>query len=588
MVSDPYDRLENLLPEGDELGIPGYVSLGPIGEGGFARVFHARQSALMRDVAVKILAASAFNRQTVTRFERECQAIAALSGHPHIVEILDCGVNRWGRPYIVMDHMSGGSLSALIAESGALAWERALEILIKISGAVDTAHQAGILHRDIKPENILLSAYGEPKLADFGVASIPGGYQTRTGAITASLAHAAPEILDGGRPSRAVDVYALGSTLFTLIVGSAPFIDEESGLQALIARTLTQPVPDLRPRQIPDALCEVIERAMSKEPEARFGSAEEFARALQAIQSEVSLDVTEFPGEGATVVTYPEPTNALAEDITVSRERREVQLPRPLPPRRGRIAQHPAVLAAALLLSASSAAAFFLSRAEPPREGVAASAPTGSEDPLLGPADNQDNAIRSSSGTQNGPKKKRAEQKPKHANGRASRGGALAFAAPAVDRGSFTGGMNTSGGSNRTSTANSTVPRSDGDKRTSEAPAPEPEGADRVAELVLYYHWSDNGDYFYTTDRQTSLDKLGDYDYRKQLGRVWASGGSGMTALCFTADRCEGYVSRGEPDSGSSIPLYWHPGGSQGRFYSTDPTANYHGQPLNIYGWIRP
>jgi serine/threonine protein kinase len=585
MTSDPYDRLESFLPEGDELGIPGYTSLGPIGEGGFARVFRARQLAMTRDVAVKILAASAFNGQTATRFERECRAIAALSGHRNIVEILDSGINRWGRPYIVMDHMSGGSLSGLMADSGPPGWERALEISIKIAGAVETAHQAGILHRDIKPENILLSALGEPKLADFGVASIPGGYQTRTGAITASLAHAAPEILDGGKPSRAVDVYALGSTLFTLIVGSAPFIDEDSGLQALIARTLTQPVPDLRSRDVPDAVCAAIETAMAKDPQARFGSAEEFARALQRIQSDLGLEVTEFPGEAAAVVTYPESVEAYAEDVTVSRARREIELPRPLPPRRGRLVREPAFLVIVLLLSASSAAAFLASRTGPPQERAAASAPEDSGQPAIGVGSEEDNSIRDARTERPGRKDQRDERKAKYRDSPGTERAALAFAAPSMEKGSLATGTSTQAGRSATRTT-TTAPK--GDKGAAPAPAPEPEGADRVAEAVLYYHWSDDGNYFFTTNRQISVDKLGDYDYRKELGRVWTSGGSGMTALCFTADRCEGYVSRGEPDSGSSIPLYWHPGGSQGRFYSTDPTANYHGQPLNIYGWIRP
>ena len=133
------------------------------------------------------------------------------------------------QPYIVMEFMSRGSLGDRLAKQGAMPWNDAAAATIKVAGALDAAHEAGVLHRDIKPENILVSQYGEPKLGDFGIARIEGANQTRSGVITATMAHAPPEIVEGKRPTEASDVYSLASTLYALDLRRRPLQRRQRG-----------------------------------------------------------------------------------------------------------------------------------------------------------------------------------------------------------------------------------------------------------------------------------------------------------------------------------------------------------------------
>ena len=606
MDKDPYERLENLLPETDELGIDGYETVAPIGEGGFGRVYRARQAAFARDVAVKVLAASGMKDETVRRFERECRAIGTLSGHPNIVTIYDSGISRWGRPYIVMDHMSGGSFGDLLARGETVAAQSAVEVIVKIAGAVETAHRAGILHRDIKPENILLSAYGEPKLADFGVASIPGGYQTHTGAITASLAHAAPEVLEGHKATRAVDVYALGSTLFALIDGRPAFSPtDEGGLQSLIARTLTQPVPDLRTRGVPDQVCQVIEKAMAKDPADRHDSVEVFAVALQSAQAASGWTVTEMPVEQSAIVAYPAEPAAGPESRTQIRDRRELTPPQPMTPPKRVVWRSPVFAAALVLLLALSSGSVIALRSRDQARPLPASSPAGEPTDLV--AETNDDAERRDSVRKS--RVTRSDRDRKAARGKQRRsarsGGNLAlpgpgggsYAPPSTGGGSGSdsppsGGGSTGGSGGSTGGGSTGGGGGGGGARPQPEPEPEPQGSERPADLTFWYHWNDDdGQYFFTASYNESQDKLGTYDHRAPVGKVWSTGppGSGLAPLCpRTDDPCYGYVAKTPPKEGSYLTLYYHPGGPSGRFFSTNQSATYRGEPLSIYGYIRP
>lgn len=277
-----------------DLGIEGLVDPVLIGQGGFGAVYRAEQPALGRTVAAKILSAPGLDDRTRERFERECVAIGALSGHPHIVTVYDSGINSWGRPYIVMDFMAGGSTADRVSAHGPLPWSEAVDLAVKITSAMATAHSASILHRDIKPQNVLISSFGEPKLGDFGISSI-GGEQTSSGTVTASLEHAAPELLDGSPASVVTDLYAIASTVFTLIAGHPPFAREsDEPIQSLIARILGGAVPDLRPRGVPGAVCAVLERALATDPGERYESANELAISLRDAQEQQGVVPTPF------------------------------------------------------------------------------------------------------------------------------------------------------------------------------------------------------------------------------------------------------------------------------------------------------
>jgi serine/threonine-protein kinase PknK len=138
---------------------------------------------------------------------------------------------------------------------------------------------------------VLLSTYGEAQLTDFGIARISGGHETRSGLITASMAHAPPEVLDGHRPTVAADVYALGSTTFELMFGRPAFaLPSDESMVPMLRRILTDPPPDLRAAGVPDAVCRALERAMAKAPDQRPTSAADLGRELQAARRSLGLD----------------------------------------------------------------------------------------------------------------------------------------------------------------------------------------------------------------------------------------------------------------------------------------------------------
>ncbi|MEV3902542.1 kelch repeat-containing protein [Mycobacterium sp. NPDC050551] len=272
-----------------ELAAAGFGDANEVGRGGGGVVYRCHQKSLGRSVAIKVLA-SDLDDDDRERFLREGYAMGALSGHPNIVNILQVGVTESSRPFIVMPYHSRGSLAERLRREGRIAWPEALRIGVKLSGALETAHRTGTLHRDIKPANVLANDYGEPQLSDFGTARITGGYKTVTGYFTGTLSYTAPEVLAGNPPTVAADVYSLGATLYALIAGTPPH--ERKADEDLIAhylRITSTPVPDLRPQGIPADVCAAIEKAMSREPGDRQGSAAEFGRELQLAQGHNGL-----------------------------------------------------------------------------------------------------------------------------------------------------------------------------------------------------------------------------------------------------------------------------------------------------------
>lgn len=284
MVS--FDRAQRDLTEpiAAELESAGFEAVAPIGRGGFGVVYSCEQSALQRTVAVKVLTAE-LDSENCSRFLREQRAMGQLSVHPHIVSILFSGTLSEGRPYIVMPYHPLRSLQERIEREGPLPWSDAVRIVIKMAGALETAHRAGVLHRDVKPGNILVNDFGEPELADFGIAHVSGGFVTTSGIVTGSPAFTAPEVLRGQPPTIASDVYGLGSTLFCLITGHAAF-ERRTGekLVSQFLRITSEPLPDLRVHGIPDDVCDVVEQAMSESAGDRQSSAAELGGQLRATQ----------------------------------------------------------------------------------------------------------------------------------------------------------------------------------------------------------------------------------------------------------------------------------------------------------------
>jgi len=269
--------------------VDGYEHLVEVGRGGFGVVYRADQVEFVRAVALKVLTGTV-DDSARARFERECQAMGALSDHPNIVTVYAAGTTQDGRPYLAMEYLPGGSLAERLS-GRRLPWPEAVTVGVKIAGALQRAHDAGVLHRDVKPENLLVSAYDEPMLADFGIARLHGGYETRSGVITATFAHAAPELLEGRSPTPASDVYSLASTLYSLIAGRPPFVTgDDDTLPAVIARIATASPPDLRAEGVPDGVASTLERALVKDPEARTASAAAFGRELQEAARAAGVD----------------------------------------------------------------------------------------------------------------------------------------------------------------------------------------------------------------------------------------------------------------------------------------------------------
>ena len=168
-----------------------------IGSGGFSVVYRARQQSMNREVAIKVLNTGFATDAERRTFERECHALGQLSHHPNIVTVFDDAITDDGRPCIVMELYSS-TYRERVEEIGPLPIDEVLAVGVRICGALQTAHDAGVLHRDIKPHNIFLSAYGEPALGDFGISTIDDE-RSHSGASGVSVAYAAPEMLEDSR-----------------------------------------------------------------------------------------------------------------------------------------------------------------------------------------------------------------------------------------------------------------------------------------------------------------------------------------------------------------------------------------------------
>lgn len=278
--------------------IPGYSGLEVIGHGASATVYRGLQEGYDRQVAVKVLNIDISDRRAQKRFQRERALNGRLSDHPNVVTVLDSGFVDGRYPYLAMELFEHGSLADHLRQRGPFDVATALHVGVRIAGALETAHRLGVLHRDVKPQNVLRSRFGEPALADFGIAAILEMEHSLTAALTP--VHAAPELLEGADPSERTDVYALASTVYTMLAGSPPFAGPPGeGMLAQLLRITTSDLPALARADVPASLVDVLRAALAKRPEQRTASAADLGRALQRVQGELGLAVTPLPVEGA-------------------------------------------------------------------------------------------------------------------------------------------------------------------------------------------------------------------------------------------------------------------------------------------------
>lgn len=267
--------------------IKGYELLDLIGEGAFGAVYRAHQPVVDREVAVKIILPEYANRPDfIRRFETEAQLVAQLE-HLHIVPLYD----YWRDPdgaYLVMRLMKGGNLEDAL-QDGPMELVAAVKLVDQITSALTAAHQQGVIHRDIKPANILLDDDDNAYLSDFGIAKAIGEQAglTVTGAILGTPAYISPEQVQSLPLSPQTDIYALGVVLYEMLTGQHPFLDTPTGV--LMVKHLQEPLPLIRDShpELPGEVDEVIQKATSKDPAARYPDvlslARDFRQALRLV-----------------------------------------------------------------------------------------------------------------------------------------------------------------------------------------------------------------------------------------------------------------------------------------------------------------
>ncbi len=265
-----------------------------LGEGNMATVFSAWDAELEREVAIKMLKYKlAYNDKFLDRFEQEAKTIASLN-HPNIINVFEV-IDEFSTRFIVMEKLYGQDLSAILKDNGAFDLVETREILSQVSSALHYAHnhgEQGIVHRDIKPSNIVIDAYGNIKLTDFGIAGPP---QNREVNIEGTPSYLAPEIINGDLLDGRADIYALGVMAFHMLTNSLPF--SASTLGKLLKMQVNQKPPDIRNTcpEIDEELADFIDSALSKNPDDRISDWEEIRKILKpAGQFNLKLDPEEF------------------------------------------------------------------------------------------------------------------------------------------------------------------------------------------------------------------------------------------------------------------------------------------------------
>ena len=278
--------------------LPGLTYVRPLGSGGFADVFMYEQAMPRRSVAVKVLPSDVADLQLRRMFNAEADVLAHLSAHPSIVTVYQAGISADGRPYIVMEYCPGSLAQRFRQERMPVA--EVLAIGVKMASALESSHRAGLVHRDVKPSNILITSFGVPVLADFGISSSLAP-RADDQVLAMSVPWSAPEVLtEQTSGTVASEVWGLGATVYSLLAGRSPFERSEPARNArdqLRRRIVRGTFPAMTRADVPDEVQVVLARAMARDAADRYPSALAFAETLRDVQ--VALGYAATPIEVA-------------------------------------------------------------------------------------------------------------------------------------------------------------------------------------------------------------------------------------------------------------------------------------------------
>jgi len=281
---DPNTRTDMI---GRQLG--DYRMLRLLGRGAMAEVYLAEQLSLRRRVAVKLLKPElAHDPKYLERFRREAQSAAALV-HGSIVQVYEVG-EQDGLHFIAQEYVQGQNLREWLHRHGPLDLPQALSVMRQVTAALAKAAEAGLVHRDIKPENIMLTAEGEVKVADFGLARLTRQDDslelTQVGMTMGTPLYMSPEQVEGKPLDPRSDLYSFGVTCYHLLSGQPPFVSE-TALGVAVQHIKSEPAPlESKRPDLPPALCRVVHRMLAKHPDGRYRSAHELLHEIRALHTE--------------------------------------------------------------------------------------------------------------------------------------------------------------------------------------------------------------------------------------------------------------------------------------------------------------